>query len=200
MSKTVKWVIAGSILGLIAILTISIIGYNWNVDNKLKDNKNLFIAQYDVCKISHDEMTKIIKQTANVTDHFMEKYGDNVIAELVKGRESKGEVMRWITEDNPEFNGDVLYEKLMNNIEVERIKFSRAQTRAVDIRKEIMNMIENKPQCVFVDDKYKEYIIIDGKKVYADEQVQLIYSYKPVTSSASEKAFETGIDDNTDVF
>jgi len=187
-------------LGLIDIVTISIIGYNWQVDNKLKDAKNLFIAQYDVCKISHDEMIKIIKQTANVSDHFMNKYGDNVIAELVKGRESKGEVMRWITEDNPEFNGDVLYEKLMNNIEVERMKFTRAQTRAVDIRKEIMNMIENKPQCIFVDNKYKEYTLVDGKKVYADEQVQLIYSYKPVTSTRTEKVFETGVDDDTEVF
>jgi hypothetical protein len=200
MKKSVKWIIAGSVIGLIAIVTISLIGYNWRVDNRLKDNKNLFLAQYDVCKISHDEMWKIISQDAQISEKYVNSYAEKVLPALVAGRKADGEIMRWITEANPNYDAEKLFSKLMDNVEIERKKFTRAQTRAIDIRKEIMNMIENKPECLFVDKKYKEYTIVDGVKVYADEQVQQIYSYKPVTSTKTEKVFETGKDDDVQVF
>lgn len=200
MSKTVKWIIAGSIIGLVVILIISVIGYNWGVDNRLKDNKNLFLAQIDVCKVSHDEMWKIISQDAQISEKYVDSYSEKVLPALVAGRKADGEIMRWITESNPSYNADLLFTKLMDNVEIERKKFTRAQTRAIDIRRTIMDMIENKPQCIFVDDKYKEYEVVDGVKVYTDEQVQQIYAYKPVTSSKTEKVFETGKDDDVNVF
>jgi len=186
-----------AVLGLFSLLGVF---YNWNVDNQEKDLRVQFSSNIKVNKNAYDEMWKIIKQDANVTDKYAADFSERVLPVLVSGREPKGEFMRWISEANPEFSVS-LYENLMNSIAAERRKFKLSQDRTIDIRNSYFQLIENKPQKWFVDKKFKETYIDDGGNLtYVNEEVQKIYSYSPVTSSRTEKVFEEGKDDDIDLF
>jgi hypothetical protein len=138
-------------------------------------------AQVKANETSFDTCWKIVQSQAGVAEKHKEAFKD-IYQGLMAGRhyEKGGTFMKWITESNPNFDGK-LYEKLMNSIEAQRMRFMRDQQKLVDLKREHDTMLEVWPSSMFVGDRDPVEITV-------------------VTSSKTEATFETGKEDNIDVF
>lgn len=115
-------ILASIIIGTMLIFgVITYISYN----NDYVTLKNMYEAQVSVDKAIYDEVWKVIKQQAGVSEKYSEDFKKNYVA-IMEGRNYGGEMMKWITESNPTFTPD-LYTKLMNTIESQRSKFTANQ-------------------------------------------------------------------------
>ena len=91
-----------------------------------------------------------------------------------------GQLMKFITEANPNF--DIrLFEKVANSIEGQRTGFMRDQQKLIDMKREHDNVLTTMPGSLFVGSRPPIEI-------------------KVVTSTKTEKTFETRKDDDVDVF
>ena len=109
----------------------------------------------------HDTMWKIIKEKAGVAEKYRKTF-EKVYPELISGRyrESGSNAMKWIQESNPDFDTS-LYGSLMQSIEVQRVAFSHAQQRMLDIIRERETLINSMPQGWFIRNKQKiDYVVI----------------------------------------
>ena len=113
----------------------------------------------------HDTMWKIIKEQAGVAEKYRETF-EQIYPELISGRyrESGSTAMKWIQESNPYFDTS-LYSSLMQSIEVQRVSFSHAQQRMLDIIREHSTLLETMPACWFIRNKNKiEYVVISSDR------------------------------------
>lgn len=163
------------ILGVIGVLTY------FSYSNQEVQLRNSFNAQQKNCTVVYDQVWKIIQQQAGVAskyaDDFKEIYPDLINARYGKG---DGTLMKWIVEHNPNFDTS-LYGKLMNSIEVQRTTFTEAQKKLIDVKREHDNIRTTFPGQVFVGGR--------------PELVAQL-----VTSTKTEKAFQTGKEDEVDLF
>ena len=87
--------------------------------------------------------------------------------------------MLWIKEHNPEFDSKI-YMKLMTSIEANRKEFMHAQTEMLDMKREHDNLRTTAPSMWFIPDKE--------------------VTVKIVTSTKTERVFESGKDDDVQLF
>lgn len=172
---------------LIAVLMFAFIGIGIVVAYFVYDNKyitlnNLYEAQVAEDKLIHDEMWKILKQQAGVTENYSESFTKSY-KEIMDARNYGGEMMKWITEQNPTYNSS-MHEKLMVSIETYRTKFTNVQRKLISIHNEMKNLTTLFPSRFFV-------VTIGG---------HILPELNIVTSGKTEKAFVTGKDDDTDLF
>lgn len=109
----------------------------------------------------HDTMWKIIKEKAGVAEKYRETF-EKIYPELISGRyrDTGSNVIKWIQESNPDFDTS-LYSSLMQSIEVQRVAFSNAQQRMLDIIRERETLINSMPQGWFIRNKQKiDYVVI----------------------------------------
>ena len=109
----------------------------------------------------HDTMWKIIKEKAGVAEKYRETF-EKIYPEIISGRyrDSGSATMKWIQESNPDFDTS-LYNSLMQSIEVQRVSFSNAQQRMLDIIRERETLINSMPQCWFIRNKQPiDYVVI----------------------------------------
>ena len=172
-----KGLILGSII--IAFLGIVLVMQFISYHNTWTDKKNLYEEQLEVDKIIYDEVWKVIKQQAGVTEKYAEDF-KNVYVDLMEARNYGGEAFKWIQEQNPTFSQD-MYMKLMNTIEAQRAKFTVNQKRLISIHKELKNLKEKFPSSLFVGGR---------------ELPELI----TITSTKTEKTFESGKEDDVELF
>jgi len=143
--------------------------------------RNQVVAQQKKNEAVFDNTWKIIKQQAGVAtqhkDAFKEIYGD-----IMHGRydDGGGKMMKWVQEHNPEFDSS-LYKKLMTSIEAQRTIFTREQTKLIDLKREHDNLLQMIPSNLFVGSRDPVAIVI-------------------VTSSKTEKTFDSGHEDDVDLF
>lgn len=163
------------VLGLGALIAFQYISYH----NTWTDKVNLYKEQLDVNKVVFDEVWKVIKQQAGVSEKYAEDF-KSVYVSMMEARNYGGEAFKWIQEQNPNFSQD-MYMKLMNTIEVERTKFTLNQKRLASIHKELRNLKEKFPSNIFLGSKELPELTL-------------------VTSTKTEKTFETGKDDDIDLF
>ena len=120
-------------------------------------------AQHKVIESIHDTMWKIIKEKANVSEKYRKTF-ESVYPDIIAGRYKDASNMRWIHEDNPNFDNS-LYEDLMQAIEVQRMHFSEAQQRMVDIVREHDTLINSMPHKWFISNRTPiEYVVIASDK------------------------------------
>ena len=172
---------------LIAIIMIAFIGIGIVVayfvyENKFITVNNLYEAQVSEDKLIHDEMWKILKQQAGVTEAYSESF-TKAYKEIMEARNYGGEMMKWITEQNPTYNS-AMHEKLMVSIETYRTKFTNVQRKLISIHNEMKNLLTLFPSRLF--------LVTIGGHVLPELNI--------VTSSKTEKALVTGKDDDTDLF
>lgn len=172
---------------LIAVLIFAFIGIGVVVAYFVYDNKyitinNLYEAQVSEDKLIHDEMWKILQQQAGVTDNYSESFTKSY-KEIMEARNYGGEMMKWITEQNPTYNS-AMHEKLMVSIETYRTKFTNVQRKLVSIHNELKNLLTLFPSRFFL-------VTIGG---------HILPELNIVTSSRTDNAFVTGKDDDTDLF
>jgi hypothetical protein len=180
MSSTTKIILIGVlavVLGIIGVAGIGVAKYI-SMGNQNARLTNLFNAKQVESKTIHSEMWQTVKEIGGVTDAYASKF-DSIYSHIMDARYSKGDgsLMKFITEANPTFDSR-LYEKLANVIEEKRIKFNGVQKDLLDIDREHNDLITTFPGTLF----------LSGAPRF---KVQI------VTSTRSEKAFESGVDDET---
>jgi len=174
------------VLGIVAALIIAVIvvifmgiGYR----NKEVDLRNQAGAQQDANKIIYDKVWKVIKQKAQITDKYAADFKGiytNIMGQRYQGDAKGAPMFKWIQEQNPNFSVE-MYKDLADAIEANRAEFARVQMRLRDIKREHDNLRQKFPSSMFV-----------GGRAELD--------IKLVTSTKTEKTFETGVDDDVDLF
>jgi hypothetical protein len=141
--------IFGTVLFVFGILMF--FSYTSANDEEIR-KRSLVTSQQDVCKANFDKMFKVIAQTAQVPQEFMEKAKNafkEIYTPLIEGRYSgeKGDaLMKWITESNPNFDLNAMgkmYERLQVIIEANREEFFNEQKKLIDYQREHHNFISS---------------------------------------------------------
>jgi hypothetical protein len=162
------------VLGAIALFPMYI-----NASNSEIGLRNQSKAQDRNMTVVFDNTFKIIQQQAGVTKEYKGAFA-KIYPDLMKGRNYGGELMKFVMEANPEFKTS-MYEKLMDSIEIQRNVFTREQQKAIDIKREHDNLRTLFPTSLFVGSR-------------PELEIRL------VTSTKTEEAFNTGKDDDIDLF
>lgn len=182
--------IAFIIVVAFSFLTVLILRISLN--NKEKRIRNLTEAQQKVCLANFDKMYKVIAQTTQIPERFVEqskKAFKEIYPDLIAGRYSNergGALMSWISENNPNFDMSAigkLYERLQVVIESNRKEFLNEQEKLISYRNAHKNLIETWPGNWFIDEKRRipvEIIII--------------------TSTETEEVYKTGKEDKINLF
>lgn len=171
---TVIVIIVIGLAGIIASFWIPAANAEVNIRSKV-------IAQQEVCKASADNMWKILKEQASVTDEYKDAFM-KIYPELIDGRyaNDKGLLMKWVQESNPDFKIE-LYENLMNSIAAERTKFNMNQNLLIDINREHWKIRHTFPGSIFI-----------GRR--PDIKITII------TSSKTKAMYETGEENDVELF
>lgn len=167
----------GALVGLAVIGFLMYMSYS-NSEVRLR---NAVKAQQEANTTSFDTCWKIIQGQAQVADKYKDSFKEIYVG-LMEGRhyEKGGNLMKFITEANPNFDIK-LFEKVANSIELQRTAFMRDQQKLIDMKREHDNLLTTMPGSFFVGGRPPVEI-------------------KIVTSSKTEKTFETRKEDEIDVF
>lgn len=177
--------------GLLVFIGLTMFFYDMSVDNKVIAKREAFLAQDNVRKANYDKMFKVVAQTAEIPDHFMEQAKvafKEIYTPLMEGRYSNdrgGALMSWISEHNPKFDLNSfgkLYERLQVTIEANREQFFVEQKKLIDIKRDYDVYINQKPVKWFVNDGLKPLEL------------------KLITSTKTEKVFKSGVEDDINLF
>lgn len=164
---------------VVAFFGLTAVIMNYTYENKYITLINLYEAQVSDDKIVYDEVWKVVKQQAQVSDSYAENF-KKIYVDLMEARNYGGESFKWIQEQNPAFSQD-MYMKLMNTIESQRAKFTSAQRKLVTYHQEIKNLVQLFPSRLFVGD-------------HAIPKLEI------VTSTKTEDTFKSGKEDDVDLF
>jgi len=180
MNKNIIIAIVACMLLLIIGLA-SLGGMYVSYNNKYIGIKNLMVNKIKDNKTEYDNMWKKIKGVAQVTEKdrssLMEIFVGHADARTNKGGQP---VMNWIKESVPTIDSST-FKNLQNIIISSRDSWTMRQKELIDMKREMDNLLEKIPSCWFLSSK---------------ESIEI----KVVTSTKTEKAFESGVDDDVDVF
>jgi hypothetical protein len=171
-------------IGVIGIIVLGFVFWAIGVSNS---EKKLYLtgkAAQQNCEVVFDNTWKKIQQQAGVTNEYKEGFRQ-VYVEMMNARysdEGQGQqtLMKWIQESNPTLDASI-YKTLMNTIEGSRNEFTMEQKKLIDIDRQHKSMKATFPNS----------LIIGGRP---DLEIKL------VTSAKTEAAFESGQDNDVDLF
>jgi hypothetical protein len=132
-------------------------------------------------KVDYDAVWKIISQQAGVVDKYQESFKEIYIG-LMEERYSdgQGQMMSWIQEHSPNFDA-TMFNNLMNTIEAQRTDFATRQKELIAIEEEYNHMLVTFPASWFVGDRELMDVTV-------------------VTSTKTEKVFDSGKEDDIELF
>lgn len=170
-----------TIVGLLAVLGIWGVSTYINISNTEIRMRKSVEAQNQVCMSFYDKLWKIISQKAQVADKYKSSFRE-VYADIMSERYSDngGSLMKWIQEHNPDFDAS-LFKDIQRSIEVERNGYFNEEKKLIDLDNEHDMYIAVFPNSFFVGGRGETEI-------------------KTVRSSRTNDAFETGEDNDVDVF
>lgn len=158
-----------------------------NTEIKMRETT---IAQQEVGKANFDKMFKVISQTAQVPQKFMKDAKDafkEIYQPLMESRysgERGGALMSWVQENNPNFDlsgAADMYKQLQRVIEANRQEFFIEQKKLIDLKRNHSSYIKVFPNRLFLSDV---------------SEIEI----KIITSDKTEKVFDTGKEDDIDLF
>lgn len=181
--KTWKIITIGALVSAVALAFVIFSTY-FSYSNKEITLRNTLKAQQSAVQVVFDNTWKIIQQTAEVSDQYKGAFVD-IYPKIMEGRygdpkDRKGTLLSFITESNPQFESR-LYEKVAVAIEAQRTIFTNEQKVLIDMKREHDNLRQIFPGSMFLSGR-TEFVI------------------KLVTSSKTEKSFETGKDDDVGLY
>lgn len=180
-----KTIITIAVIAVIAVMLMGGCGYTISVRNKDAKFRNLIGAKQKDNTSEFDNMWKKISQVAQVTDEAKNAL-QQIFTEHAKSRTTGGGgLMKWVQESIPDIKPDSLpYKNLINIITGSRDAWTQRQKELLDIKREHDNLIDTVPS--------GWVLAMMGR----DEKIDVTI----ITSSRTEKAFESGKDDDVDVF
>lgn len=176
----------GSIIGLAAagvvVVFAIVIGVMWvNAHNREVGLRNQITAKQKDNTSEFDNMWKKISQSAQVTEGQKNALKEIFVSYAqARGGVQGGGVMKWLQESVPNVDTST-FKNLQNIITASRDAFTMRQKELLDLKREHDNVLSQVPTCWFV-----------GGRPAIDVTI--------VTSTRTEKAFESGRDDETKVF
>lgn len=162
------------LLGGIAIFGKGISVYNTNVDlsTKIEAKQKANEANFDI-------MWKKISQVSQVSDKYKDGLKEVLISYTAERKtESNQLLMNWIKEAVPQFDSSI-YKQINNIVVSSRDDFYKNQAILIDLSREQQNFIKKFPNNVFCN-------ILGIKPT----------EIKIVTSTQTDKAFESGKEDD----
>jgi len=178
-----KWIAPLAIVGVLVLGFVGLVGMFISYANQEVDLSTQFAAQQKANAVIYDKVWKTIQQKAGVANQAADKFKE-IYSSIMNARyDGKDQVlMNWIQEQNPNFDMS-LYKDLSMSIEANRAEFANVQQKLIDIQREHNRLRLRFPSSIFLS--------IKGVK---ELQMQL------VTSTRTEKAFETGVDNEVNLF
>ena len=174
------------LLGLAAVFAVVSLAL-WGIssyityENQFASLTAQYGAQDKVNQTVYDEVWKTVKQEANITDVYADRFKEIYVQVMdARYKDGAGQLMQWITEQNPNFTPD-LYGRLMNTIEARRAEFTNNQKRLISLHAELKKLTTTIPSSWF----------LSGKRIPEP---------RPVTSTRTGQAFDTGKDDDTSLY
>jgi hypothetical protein len=132
-----------------------------------------------------DNTIKVITQNAQVTQEQREALKDVIVGNAEARATHGGSLATLVHEAVPNMDQTTAtYRQLMNTITAARNSWTENQTALLDLKREHDNLIDTQPSRFFVH-------TMGGK-----EKIEVVI----VTSTRTDQSFQTGKDDNTDVF
>ena len=174
-----KLAIAGiGVVGVALLAAVMVFGMGIGFHNKEVKLRNLIVNKQTDNKSQMDKMWKTISQVAQVTDDQKAALID-VFQAYTEGRGSTGGgLMKWVQEAVPNVDQST-FQNLQNIVTAERDGFAMRQKEILDFKREHDNLIDTFPNNIFA-------ALLSRDKI--DVTI--------VTSSRTEAAFETGVDDD----
>lgn len=177
-----KIIIGLSITAVFVITAITFFSMSIHATNGEIELRTQVEAQQKKCETYFDKMWKILKEKAGVTDQYKKAFQE-IYPSLIAGRysgQNDGSLMKWVTESNPTFDAS-MYKDLMQSIEIERTGFNNEQERLIDLNREHSALLQKIPS------KWS----LGGIK-----EIEI----KLITSSRTEAAFQSGKEDDIELF
>jgi hypothetical protein len=180
MNKTLTAVIG--VVGLIAVIGITLLFGAVSFHNKEVDLRTQIMAKQTDNKNQMDSMWKSINQTAQVAEKDRDSL-TQLFNEYAQNRGSGGGgIMKWVQESVPNVDNTTMV-NLQNIIVSQRDSFKFRQTEILDLSREHNRLLQRFPN-----------------NIYAGFLGRKSIDITVVTSSRTERAFETGVDDETTLF
>jgi hypothetical protein len=174
----------GLVAGASVLLIAIVVGVMWvSANNTEIGLRNAIEAKQMDNTSEFDNMWKKIKQTAQVTDAAKTALQE-IFIEHAKARSTGGGggLAKWVQESVPNIQPDSMpFKNLMNIITSSRDRWTMRQKELLDLSREHNNVLGKFPSSVFVGSRGKIEIQI-------------------VTSGRTKEAFESGEDEDIDVF
>ncbi len=175
-------IITISIIGVLVIVFLvgffTYIGYS----NEEIGLRNLITSKLQDNQSEYDNLWKKIKQVAAVTkkdrDSLMKIFVEHANARSGSG--SGGAVMKWVQESVPNISSET-FKNLQNTIVSSRDAWTMRQKELIDFKREHDNIL----------DKFPGSFILSGR-----QKIEITV----ITSDKTEKVFESGKDNDVDLF
>ena len=179
-----KFAIPAIIVGLVGmgLLAIMLIAYGISSYNGAASTQNLYNMKVKDNSSEFDNMWKQISQVCQLADSKKDAFKD-IFTSYADARtpDGAGKVMYWVKENAPTLDLNV-YDKAQNIIVAARNGWTMRQKELVGIATTYNDMLVTFPRGMFL--KMFGFKLIDPKVI---------------TSSRTEKAFETGKDDDVNI-
>jgi hypothetical protein len=178
-----KWfmIIAGAAMVLMIITALILFSWGVSISNAEIQQKNLVLAKQESNKNWLTECNNTISNAAEVTDAQRQALMDIIVgnAKARADGQGKGSLAAMVQEAVPNVDTSV-YKNLLNIVTAKREGFKRVQDELIDLNRVHNVMLQTFPSslvCSFLGRKEIEITV--------------------VTSTRTQKAFETGKDDDT---
>ena len=166
-------------VGLIVLLGGGFWIWTMNVKSSEIKLRTQIEGQQEMTQAFYTKLWEVLKFKAGVTDQYKEVFQKQQ-EDIMTGRKTDGEMMKWIQEANPSFDVS-LYKDLMNSVQGERDGFFIEQKKLRDMKVSHDYMLAN---------PWTKWIL-KGK-----EPIQVVI----LQNQASIKAYETGVEETINLF
>jgi hypothetical protein len=173
-----KWLIALGVFGVGVLMVLILLGMGVGFHNSEVRLRNLIVNKQTDNKNQMDKMWKTISQVAQVTDDQKQALIE-IYNSYTSGRGSGGGgLMKWVQEAVPNVDQST-FRNLQNIVTAERDGFAMRQKEILDFKREHDNLIDTFPNNIFA-------ALLNRQKI----------NVTIVTSSRTEGAFKSGVDDD----
>jgi len=177
-----------AVLSLFGIATVALfigVVMYFSYNNSEARLRNQIAATQTDNRSQLDNTIKVITQNAQVTTEQREALKDIIVGNAQARSNKGGSLATLVHEAVPNMDQTTqTYRQLMNTITAARNAWTQRQTALLDLNREHDNLIDLQPSRFFVH-------TIGGK-----DKIEVVI----VTSTRTEESFQTGKDDDTDLF